>query len=218
MYFSSYRAKTAFKKMFNNIVEIADYAPNHPARYLRRHAAEDTGRYVAEHMIDAISFYSERDLVAFALSEMPKDGALLEFGVYKGGSTRFIANSVGATRELHAFDSFEGLPETWGGGHMPKGTFSLEGKLPRVPPNCKLHKGWYDRTLPAWLETHHDKVAFLHVDCDLYSSTKNSLRPAGRTHDGRHDHRLRRVLQLSELAQSRAQGIPGVRAAARCRV
>ena len=33
--------------------------------------------------------------------------------------------------------------------------------------------GWFDRTLPTFLDRFPDKpVAFLHVDCDLYSSTQ----------------------------------------------
>jgi hypothetical protein len=34
-------------------------------------------------------------------------------------------------------------------------------------------KGWFNETLPVFLEQQGDlPVAFLHVDCDLYSSTK----------------------------------------------
>jgi Macrocin-O-methyltransferase (TylF) len=34
-----------------------------------------------------------------------------------------------------------------------------------------LHKGWFDQTLPPFLAAHGEDVAFLHVDCDIYSST-----------------------------------------------
>jgi hypothetical protein len=35
-----------------------------------------------------------------------------------------------------------------------------------------LHKGWFCDTLPLFLDEHIESVRFLHVDCDLYSSTK----------------------------------------------
>jgi predicted O-methyltransferase YrrM len=50
--------------------------------------------------------------------------------------------------------------------------FSTGGRLPRVEPNVKLIKGWFDQTLPRFAEQHPGPVAMLHIDCDLYSSTK----------------------------------------------
>jgi hypothetical protein len=44
--------------------------------------------------------------------------------------------------------------------------------LPHVSSNVTLIKGWFDQTLPPFLEKHPAPVSFLHVDCDLYSSTK----------------------------------------------
>ena len=38
--------------------------------------------------------------------------------------------------------------------------------------NVALHKGWFADTLPNFVKDHNEKVAFVHVDCDLYSSTK----------------------------------------------
>jgi hypothetical protein len=32
--------------------------------------------------------------------------------------------------------------------------------------------GWFDQTLPGFLEEHQQPIAFLHVDSDLYSSAK----------------------------------------------
>jgi hypothetical protein len=36
----------------------------------------------------------------------------------------------------------------------------------------KLIKGWFDATLPAFAAAHVGPAALLHVDCDLYSSTR----------------------------------------------
>ena len=75
--------------------------------------------------------------------------------------------------QIHGFDSFEGLPEDWRQGHE-KGTFAV-GHLPRVRPNVRLYKGWFEDTLPAFREQYPGPVAFLHLDADLYSSTKTVL-------------------------------------------
>ena len=65
----------------------------------------------------------------------------------------------------------EGLPEDWFGMYR-KGAFDTAGKLPRVRSNVTLHKGWFADTLPNFVKDHNEKIAFVHVDCDLYSSTK----------------------------------------------
>ena len=46
-------------------------------------------------------------------------------------------------------------------------------ELPTVAKNVELIKGWFDVTLPKFLEEHNEEsIKLLHVDCDLYSSTK----------------------------------------------
>jgi hypothetical protein len=62
------------------------------------------------------------------------------------------------------------LPEDWREG-FPKGSFYTDS-LPLVNYNVKLIKGWFNESLPTFLKTHNDNCAFLHIDCDLYSSTK----------------------------------------------
>jgi predicted O-methyltransferase YrrM len=44
-----------------------------------------------------------------------------------------------------------------------------------VPGNVRLHPGWFDATLPEWLKNNPGPIAFIHVDCDLYSSTRTIL-------------------------------------------
>lgn len=99
------------------------------------------------------------------------EGLVLEFGVRFGVSIRQIAAI--AAQEVHGFDSFEGLPEAW--HDEPRGSYSTMSELPVVPKNVTLHKGWFEDTLPAFLEAHRDPVRFLHVDCDIYSSTHTVL-------------------------------------------
>ncbi|MBI5658428.1 MAG: tetratricopeptide repeat protein [Nitrosomonadales bacterium] len=100
------------------------------------------------------------------------DGLVLEFGVRFGCSIRRIA-ALADRQAVHGFDSFEGLPEAW--YNEPKGSYSTRGMLPAVPGNVVLHAGWFDDTLPAFLNENAGPVRFMNVDCDLYSSTKTVL-------------------------------------------
>jgi tetratricopeptide (TPR) repeat protein len=106
-----------------------------------------------------------------ALGAAPEDGMVLEFGVRFGTSIREIAAL--AKQPVHGFDSFEGLPEVW--HHEPKGSYTTKGEIPKVPDNVSLHVGWFEDTLPAFLEQHAGPVRFVNVDCDIYSSTKTVL-------------------------------------------
>lgn len=137
----------------------------------KRHSLD----YIVRYMQDAQIFVDRWDLLAFAMAEAPAQGLCLEFGVADGASLRHVAGQT--ARALHGFDSFEGLPEHWAGTFERKGKFGRQGTLPEVPANVTLHKGWFDETLPGFLAQHvGEPVAFLHVDCDIYSSTVTIFR------------------------------------------
>lgn len=91
----------------------------------------------------------------------------LEFGVFKGRTANIISNYV---NQLYGFDSFEGLPETWN-GVANKGCFKVD-ELPKFNKNIKLIKGLFQNTLDDFLKNHNEDFYFIHIDCDLYSSTK----------------------------------------------
>ncbi len=95
----------------------------------------------------------------------------LEFGVWTGDSIRKIHHQLPKWK-IYGFDSFEGLPEQWE-SNKP-GTFSLDGNKPSVHEDIVLIKGWFNETLPVWVQNNPESspVKLLHVDCDLYSSTK----------------------------------------------
>jgi len=44
-----------------------------------------------------------------------------------------------------------------------------------VPANVILHKGWFRDTVPQWCRETDGPIAFIHIDCDLYSSTVDVL-------------------------------------------
>jgi len=98
-------------------------------------------------------------------------GLVLEFGVRFGTSIRQIAAL--ANQEVHGFDSFEGLPETW--HHEPRGSYTTKGVVPAVPENALLHVGWFEDSLPGFLKNNAGPVRFMNVDCDIYSSTRTVL-------------------------------------------
>ncbi|MGH7981341.1 MAG: TylF/MycF/NovP-related O-methyltransferase [Limisphaerales bacterium] len=136
---------------------------------LQRRAVQDTADYVSRHMKGISSFDSHLDVLSFALKQTSiPDGLYLEFGVFRGGSINHIAGQV--DKPVYGFDSFEGLPERRK-DRYEAGHFKVDA-LPKVRSNVTLIKGWFDKTLPEFLEKRPENVAFLHVDCDLYSSTR----------------------------------------------
>jgi Methyltransferase domain len=135
-------------------------------------ALADSAEYAKQHMQNAIASDDEHKVIACGLKHAPRVGLFVEFGVWQGRTINAIADHVGSVILVHGFDSFEGLPEDWQGPYV-KGAFHMGGKLPRVRPNVRLHAGWSSETLPLFAKEYPtESIAFMHVDCDLYSSTK----------------------------------------------
>lgn len=111
---------------------------------------------------------------------IPDWGLNLEFGVYNAVTINCLATAR-PDLEFHGFDSFEGLPEDWDMGqkNVKADAFNRDGVLPEVPENVKLYKGWFTDSIPDFIRSQSDKgymkmkknISFLHVDCDIYSST-----------------------------------------------
>lgn len=112
-------------------------------------------------------------------------GEVVELGCYVGRTAAVMQKTLdqhGSTKQIHVYDSFEGLPEKQeqdGDARLGKGrcattkdelvnifqSFNL--KLPEI------HEGWFKDTLPKQLPK---QICFAHFDGDLYSSTKESLK------------------------------------------
>lgn len=112
-----------------------------------------------------------------------KSGWNLEFGVHTGTTINKIAD-LRPDLKFTGFDSFEGLPEDWDTGPKIVSTaaFDRGGVMPEVRGNISLVKGFFNQSLPKWLEeqtgrvskkiaVEGDFVSYLHIDCDIYSST-----------------------------------------------
>jgi methyltransferase family protein len=179
MILSSFPLKYVLHKSVMAAFQLFDTGRLHPAR---ERAIRDLHRsvdYVESHMADALGLETQKDLLDFALAQTTLEGHYLEFGVFGGGSIRHMARRLRQSGKghltIHGFDSFEGLPHAWGGFNLGAAAFSRGGKLPRVPDNVVLHKGWFRDTIPKWREAVSGPIAFLHVDCDLYDSTVDVL-------------------------------------------
>lgn len=136
----------------------------------RRMASESSAEYLINYARRARNFATDYDLHAWMPSQIdPRlaDGLYLEFGVATGRTLNHWGR-LWPEHTIYGFDGFEGLPETWT-WYLRKGAF--QQALPRVRKNCDLVVGWFDKTLETFLRDHPGNVAFVHVDCDLYSST-----------------------------------------------
>lgn len=145
--------------------------PNNIEERIYDIATQESAEYVLTHMGGISGTIDRRFIIEHCTKRAPEEGLYLEFGVSQGYSINHIASFTEST--VHGFDSFEGIPEDW--GSCKKGAFSTHGKLPDVKSNVTLHVGLFDDTLPEFLKENTEKVHFLHIDSDLYSSAKTVL-------------------------------------------
>ncbi|MGE0197791.1 MAG: TylF/MycF/NovP-related O-methyltransferase, partial [Simkaniaceae bacterium] len=135
-------------------------------------------QFVTDYLSEATPLTSDAAVIRFASDQVSLEGAYLEMGVCTGKTINFIA-ALNPSQRIHGFDSFQGLPEDWNRGdkNCLKGTFAFldPEMLPYVLHNVQLHKGWFHEVLPQFLsETlQAQSIAFLHIDCDIYSSTRD---------------------------------------------
>jgi len=128
-------------------------------------------------------------------------GNFVECGVWKGGcavTMGYLIQKYGMKRELHLFDSFEGMPEPTGNDGIKAIVFSEgkdKGKLKSIKKiigplkvvkklffdEIKLekkkiyfYKGWFQKTLPK-VKKKVDPIALLRIDSDWYESVKICL-------------------------------------------
>ena len=142
-----------------------------------RLASEESARYIQDNMRTVANYANDYDfheaVGTWLHGELKYNGLYMEFGVATGRTLNHWARMF-PTSTIHGFDSFLGLPENWT-SRMPKGFFSRH-HLPRVRKNCELHVGWFEATVPEFLQKHPlTQIALLHVDSDLYSSARYVL-------------------------------------------
>ncbi|WP_250476044.1 class I SAM-dependent methyltransferase [Caballeronia sp. GAFFF1] len=119
-------------------------------------------------MATAATFIDRFSLLEHTMGARRRPGLVMEFGVFEGETLRFIADRCGDV--VHGFDSFEGLPADWRPG-FPRGSFACAPLQPH-PHQTEIHVGLFERSLPRFLARHRASISFLHIDCDLYESTR----------------------------------------------
>mmetsp|Transcript_23108 Transcript_23108/g.52118 ORF Transcript_23108/g.52118 Transcript_23108/m.52118 type:complete len:194 (-) Transcript_23108:391-972(-) len=120
-------------------------------------------------------------------------GAVVELGVYSGYTSRVfrrVLDKYDPTRQFHAYDSFEGLPErgaqdgpissaisksaqSKGGHSFPFEKFIRDFEGENLKPPDGTHKGFFE-DIPV--DEYPDPIAFAFFDGDLYSSIYDSFK------------------------------------------
>lgn len=104
-------------------------------------------------------------------------GDIAEVGVYKGGSAKIISKAKGK-KTLHLFDTFDGLPDPTKNDDERhyKGRFATQVEevknYLKNEKNVFFYVGFFPKTA-APIEK--KKFSFVHLDVDLYKSTKDCL-------------------------------------------
>jgi len=155
-------------------------------RMARDLATQDTVRYMQEHDLEDLKdCVTDYDLYEWVVTTQLNEkllsfGLVLEFGTATGRTLNqfayWLPNNI-----IFGFDSWQGLPEKF--NDLPAGHFAQP--LPEVLPNCKLIQGWFGERpdqdqsgIPdctAQTFANSNPIALLHLDADLYSSTKTVL-------------------------------------------
>jgi hypothetical protein len=139
-------------------------------------------RWVASHRnIGYNDFYSGKwdyskryGLYDYVLKSRKLEGPIsyLEFGVSGGHSFKWWAeHNTNSNSRFIGFDTFEGLPEDWGG--FAKGAMSTNNRLPGIDDSrTSFIKGLFQETLPGFLASYDPALRkVIMMDADLYSST-----------------------------------------------
>lgn len=91
-----------------------------------------------------------------------------------GPLAQFRQFSYDNETNIYGFDWFKGLPEPW--KKYAKGRFNRTGAVPSPPAGVQWVVGLYNESLPAFMANHsNQKVTYLLIDSDLYSSAKYVL-------------------------------------------
>jgi len=182
-----------------------------PPNQSRTEAIVNSHRWLLRQQTSPVWFGTGTGLLEWATGQAPESGLIVECGVFHGMSINLMAGW--SSREIHGFDSFQGLPEDWK-ANEPAGSYSTRGKLPEVPEHVVLHAGWFEQTLPEFSATLKSPINLLHIDCDLYSSAQTVLRHLGPhlssgsilvfddflAYPGYEDHEFRAAMEHFELS------------------
>jgi hypothetical protein len=160
-------------------------------RTLLRMALRST---LTSHRVQTASHYYEHLTMISAFLAMPEEieGVVVECGCFKGGSTINLSHGCAiAGRELHVYDSFEGLPapteadgahtllgrpvvHTYEAGMYAGGLDEVRGNVERYGrlDVCSFHPGFFSDSM-AGFDT---PCVLAFIDVDLVSSLEDAVR------------------------------------------
>jgi hypothetical protein len=92
-----------------------------------------------------------------------------EFGVGEGETFDWFASRKPRGNRLFGFDSFAGIPEAW--ASYPAGQWQAAPYMPNRP-DVTIAAGEFRDSLTPDVVAGIGPIGLLHIDCDLYSSTK----------------------------------------------
>jgi len=127
-----------------------------------------------------LSDHEAHQLMRMVRSTAKVPGDIAEVGTYKGVSAKLIAEARGdqSKKTLYLFDTFEGLPELqdidrsqFQKGQYGAGMYEVADYLCTYP-NIALYSGIFPASAGPIEEK---KFSFVHLDVDLYQSTKEAL-------------------------------------------
>jgi O-methyltransferase len=177
--------------------------PLHRAWHVRRAAGGDAKKLAAVKLVQPYTMVGfERLINAYDLVRRAEEqrlrGAIVECGVFKGGSAAVMTMASSPQRKVWLFDSFEGLPEPTEedgamaieySGDRATGALAPIGqcvgpldvvkelffeKLHVPPSRIEIRQGWFQDTLPI-AKQEIGPIAVLRLDGDWYDSTKVCL-------------------------------------------
>jgi len=138
-------------------------------------ASAQSADFVEAHLGNVLVFDGKVKMwsyVAKLLNENFNGGVCLEFGVAGGTSINFLSRLL-SNFKFVGFDSFIGLKDDWVGHHATKGAYSQNGVLPKVNSNVSLVKGWFNATIPNYIEENNlVDLRLIHIDSDTYEAAE----------------------------------------------
>ncbi len=106
-------------------------------------------------------------------------GEVAEVGVYKGGSAKILCERK-KNKEIHLFDTFEGIPEEVvaredlvGAGWLSDVDVTEVKKYLSIYPNVVIHKGTFPWSADS---VKHKKFCLVNLDTDIYQGTFEGLK------------------------------------------
>lgn len=174
------------KKLFRRLLSVINHADillgeqrmrHSPARNLHNilweRAAQQSADFVEKYLGQCVVFDNKEKMwnyVGLLLNEKHNGGIVLEFGVAAGVSINWLSRLL-PNFQFVGFDSFIGLKEDWAGHHATKGAYSQNGILPKVNSNVTLRAGWFDQTLPDFINQNDlNDLRLVHIDGDTYEA------------------------------------------------